>query len=57
MNTFLEREGAEWAVFRVANGRIHCRAFFATRHEAAVRQSRLDSIRIIKTSPSAQDVV
>lgn len=42
----IEQEGSEWAVFRVVNDRIHCRAFFSSRHEAEIRQARLDSIRI-----------
>lgn len=43
----IEQEGSEWAVFRVVNDQIHCRAFFSSRHEAEIRQARLDSIKLV----------
>lgn len=48
MEVYLEQEGASWAVFRVVGTRIHCAAFFVSRHEAEIRRSRLASIRIVK---------
>lgn len=53
-NSYVEREGPEWAVFRVANDRIHCLSFFASRHEAEIRKARLNSIRLVTGGNNGQ---